>query len=55
MPVEVSKKNMKWRERPSRTFKYVDHIHNIRADPLCMETEVGPYRDRHAVACQNGF
>ena len=59
IPVETSKKNVKWRERPPCTFKYVDD--NLQVNRVNMETavrgEVGgkAVRTKHRVACQNTF
>ena len=60
VPVESSKKNMKWRGQPQRTFRYVDD--NLQVTMLNMETAV-PYEDppgvkkrtKHSVQCQNSF
>ena len=57
IPVESSKRNLKWRERRPRVLKYVDD--NLQIDRLNMETAVrsspatGPERVKHAVQCQN--
>ena len=58
VPPEYSRRNLKWRERRPRTFKYVDD--NLQLFRVNMETarrgqDPLPYRDKHAVACQNQF
>ena len=52
VPVERSKKNMKWREKPSKNLKYVDD--NLQIDKICMETAVDlghGIRNKHAIHC----
>ena len=55
IPVETSKKNMKWKSKDSTNLKYVDD--NLQIDKICMETgtQDGRRRVKHAVQCQNLF
>ena len=58
VPPEYSRRNLKWRERKPRTYKYVDD--NLQLFRVNMETAMRgqdplPYRSKHAVACQNQF
>ena len=60
IPAETSKKNVKWRGRQQKSFKYVDD--NLQVNIVNMETAVAGvsdegsrYRDKHGVECQNSF
>ena len=59
IPPEYSRRNLKWRGREARTYKYVDD--NLQVNTVNMETAQrgedsgGNYRDKHVVECQNTF
>ena len=59
VPPEGSAKNLKWRDREQRIFKYIDD--NLQINRVSMEhaersTEGGiNVRTKHGLACQNTF
>ena len=58
VPVESSKKNMKWRPQNPQVYKYVDdnlQVHRVNMETAGRGRDPDPFRDKHAVACQNVF
>ena len=59
IPPEYSRRNLKWRGRDARTYKYVDD--NLQVNTVNMEMAQrgedsgGKFRDKHVVECQNTF
>ena len=59
VPVERSKKNIKWKGKTPSNYKYFDD--NLQINMINMETAVrwhdgdGQYQDKHGVQCQNTF
>ena len=65
IPIEYSRKNVKWRDMEPKVYKYVDD--NLLVNRVNMETAAvgrdadacvdgpGAYWDKHGIECQNGF